>query len=205
VTSLLRVVLNFLTHRIYKIRLIGGENIPSRGPALLIANHLSLVDGFLIGAAVKRPVRFLVWRPYYEDKRFHWLMKRMQAIPITENDSSRGIMRSLLAARQALEQGELVCLFAEGQISRSGNLQAFKRGFEVMIKGTAVPVIPVNLDRVWGSIFSFEHGKALFKWPRTLPYPITVTFGRPLKAPVSPAVVRQAVLDLGVDAFKIRL
>jgi acyl-[acyl-carrier-protein]-phospholipid O-acyltransferase / long-chain-fatty-acid--[acyl-carrier-protein] ligase len=205
VTTLLRVVLHFLTHRIYEIRLIGGENIPAQGPALLIANHLSLVDGFLVGAVVKRPVRFLVWRPYYEDKRFHWLMKRMNAIPVSETDASRGIMRSLLVARQALEQGDLVCLFAEGQISRTGNLLAFKRGFEVMIKGTDVPVVPVNLDRVWGSIFSFEHGKALFKWPRRIPYPVTLTFGRPLKPPVAPAVVRQAVLDLGVDAFKIRL
>src|SRR5205807_4921240 len=115
------------------------------------------------------------------------------------------ILRSLLVARKALEAGELVCIFAEGEISRTGNLLEFKRGFEVIVKGLNVPVIPVLLDRVWGSIFSFEHGKVLWKKPRRIPYPVTVTFGPPLNPPIEAAVVRQAVMELGAEAFKHRL
>src|SRR5207237_8104214 len=112
-------------------------------------------------------------------------LRTMKAVPISENDPPKEILRSLMMARQALEAGDLVCLFAEGQISRTGNLLEFKRGFEVIVKGMDVPVIPVNLDRVWGSIFSFEHGKVIFKMPRQIPYPVTVAFGKPLKPPVT--------------------
>ncbi|HVO32917.1 MAG TPA: MFS transporter, partial [Elusimicrobiota bacterium] len=200
-----RFVLYVLVNSLYRIRILGDRNVPVKGPALLVSNHLSMVDGLLVGAAVTRPVRFLIWRPYYEDKRLHWLMKAMKAIPISEKDPPRAILQSLLRARQALLEGELVCIFAEGQISRTGNLLEFKKGFEVIIKGLAVPVIPVNLDRVWGSIFSFEHGSVLFKRPRQIPYPVTVTFGEPVRPPITPSSVRQAVLDLGADAFRYRL
>jgi len=200
-----RFVLYGLTHLIYRIRIVGGENVPSKGPALLVSNHLSLADGFLVGASVPRLVNFLIWRPYYEKKPWHYLFRTMKAIPISDSDSGKEILRSLMAARRALQEGRLVCLFAEGQISRTGNLLEFKRGFEVIVKDLDVPVIPVHLDRVWGSIFSFEHGKVIFKRPRQIPYPVTVTFGQPVPAPVRAAQVRQAVMDLGADAFALRL
>jgi acyl-[acyl-carrier-protein]-phospholipid O-acyltransferase/long-chain-fatty-acid--[acyl-carrier-protein] ligase len=201
----LRVLLYIVTRTFYRMRVVGGENVPLRGPALLVSNHLSLADGFIVGSAVPRLVRFLLWRPYYEAKAWHWMMRTMKAIPISEKDSPRAILSSLLAARKAIQDGDIVCLFAEGQISRTGNLLEFKRGFEIIVKDLDVPVIPVHLDRIWGSIFSFEHGKVIFKWPRRIPYPVTVTFGKPVGLPVSPERVRQAVLDLGADAFNFRL
>src|SRR5690348_14245656 len=106
-----RFVLMTFTRLFYRIRRVGVDYVPASGPALLVSNHLSLVDGFLVGSSVKRPVRFLIWRPYYEDKRFHWLLKRMQAIPISDKDSPKEILRSLMVARRALEAGEVVCLF----------------------------------------------------------------------------------------------
>jgi len=200
-----RFILYGLTSLFYRIRIIGSDYVPARGPALLVSNHLSLADGFLIGAAVTRPVRFLVWKPYYEDPRFHWLMKAMKAIPISDSDAPHDIVRSLAAAREALQAGDLVCIFAEGEISRTGNLLEFKKGFEHIIKDLDAPVIPVNLDRVWGSIFSFEHGHVIFKWPRRIPYPVTVTFGEPTRGAVSATAVRQAVMDLGSETFGHRL
>ena len=176
-----------------------------RGLALLVSNHLSLADGFIVGSAVPRLVRFLMWRPYYEAKIWHGMMRTMKVIPISEKDSPRAILSSLLTARKAVQDGDIVCLFAEGQISRTGNLLEFKRGFDIIIKDLDVPVIPVHLDRIWGSIFSFEHGKVIFKWPRRVPYPVTVTFSKPVQAPATPENVRQAVLDLGADAFNYRL
>jgi acyl-[acyl-carrier-protein]-phospholipid O-acyltransferase / long-chain-fatty-acid--[acyl-carrier-protein] ligase len=200
-----RLVLYTLTNILYRIKVVGGERVPSKGPALLIANHLSLADGFLVGGAVPRLIRFLMWRPYYEMKPWHSLLRTMKAIPISEKDPPKEILRSLMKARQALEEGHLVCIFAEGQVSRTGNLLEFKKGFEIIVKGLDVSVIPVHLDRVWGSIFSFEHGKAIFKKPRQIPYPVTITFGEPLKVPISSPQARQAILDLGVQAFAGRL
>jgi len=201
----LRVLLYITTRLFYRVRVVGGDNIPLRGPALLVANHLSLADGFIVGTSVPRLVRFLMWRPYYEAKAWNWMMRIMKVIPISEKDSPRQILNSLLVARKAVQDGDLVCLFAEGQISRTGNLLEFKRGFEIIVKDLNVPVIPVHLDRIWGSIFSFEHGKVIFKWPRRIPYPVTVTFGKPVALPVTPERVRQAVLDLGAEAFNFRL
>jgi len=200
-----RFILYTLTNLLYRIRIVGADHVPVHGPALLISNHLSLADGFLVGGSLSRLVRFLMWRPYYEARPWHWFLKTVKAIPISENDPPKEILRSLLVARKALEEGHLVCIFAEGQISRTGNLLEFKKGFEVIVKGLDVPVIPVHLDRVWGSIFSFEHGKVIFKWPRKIPYPVTVTFGAPVTPPISASSVRQAVLDLGTDAFSHRL
>src|SRR5262249_31704922 len=100
-----------------------------------------------------------------------------------------------------LEEGHLTCIFAEGQISRLGGATlGFKRGLEVILKDLDVPVIPVHLEGVWGSIFSFEGGKFIWKWPKRIPYPITVTFGKPMRNP-TPAEVRQVVMDMGADAF----
>jgi len=205
VDSLLRGLVRGSVRMVYHLTTPGLAHVPEKGAALLVANHLSLADGFLVAAAVKRPIRFLIWRPYYEARPWHWFLKRMQAIPVSEKDSPKEILRSLTEARRALENGELVCLFAEGAISRTGNLLAFKRGFEVMIKGLDVPVIPVNLDRIWGSIFSFEHGRVLFKKPRRIPYPVTVSFGQPMRESIDAEHVRQAVMDLGTEAFRLRL
>ncbi|PIR15572.1 MAG: hypothetical protein COV48_13615 [Elusimicrobia bacterium CG11_big_fil_rev_8_21_14_0_20_64_6] len=101
--------------------------------------------------------------------------------------------------------GEAVCIFAEGEISRHGQMQRFKRGFESMVHGVEVPIVPVHLDQVWGSVFSFSEGKILFKWPRRLPYRVTVSFGKPLPASASAFEVRQAILALGAEAFVHRL
>jgi acyl-[acyl-carrier-protein]-phospholipid O-acyltransferase/long-chain-fatty-acid--[acyl-carrier-protein] ligase len=123
----------------------------------LICNHVSFIDGFLVGACVPRFLRFLVHRRYYEQTGLRWFLRLMRAIPIAGgNRTATGA--ALAQARQALRQGHVVCIFAEGAISRTGNLLPFKRGFERLLDGVDVPIIPVHLDRVWGSIFSFKDG-----------------------------------------------
>ena len=94
----------------------------------------------------------------------------------------------------------MVCIFAEGAISRTGNLLPFRRGLEKIVDGLGVPVIPVHLDRLWGSIFSFERGRFLWKWPKHLPYPVTVSFGAPMPSSAEAHAVRQAILELGSEA-----
>ena len=198
-----RFTLWLLAHSIYRITIVGRPNIPARGPALLICNHVSMIDGALVGACVQRFVRFLVYGPYFNKPVINWFMRRLYAIPITPGTRT-GITQAIERARAELAAGHVVCIFVEGAVSRTGNLLPFKRGFERMVEGLDVPVIPVYLDRVWGSIFSFKRGKFFWKLPERLPYPVTVAFGAPLPSPVSTSDARQAILDLGVVAMRER-
>ncbi|HVN04703.1 MAG TPA: acyl-[ACP]--phospholipid O-acyltransferase [Bryobacteraceae bacterium] len=197
---LIRFVLWFLTHTIFRIRIVGHENVPFRGPALLVANHMSHVDGFLVGACVQRFIRFMVWKPYYELKAFNWFLRKMNAIPV---GGGRAAVQAVRAARRELAAGHVVCIFAEGAVSRTGNILPFKRGLETIMDGAEsgpVPIIPVHLDRLWGSIFSFERGRFFWKWPKRVPYPVTVSFGAPMPANSSAQAVRQAIQELGAEA-----
>jgi acyl-[acyl-carrier-protein]-phospholipid O-acyltransferase / long-chain-fatty-acid--[acyl-carrier-protein] ligase len=201
---LVRFLLWFATHTIFKIRIVGTENVPRRGPALLVANHMSHVDGMLIGACLQRFVRFMVWKPYYDLKTFHWFFKLTKAIPVGTS-GPRDMVRSIQDARAELKAGHVVCIFAEGAISRTGNLLPFKRGLEKIVDGLDVPVVPVHLDRLWGSIFSFEGGRFFWKWPKRIPYPVTVSFGDPMPAAEANAhSVRQAIAELGSEAVSHR-
>jgi acyl-[acyl-carrier-protein]-phospholipid O-acyltransferase/long-chain-fatty-acid--[acyl-carrier-protein] ligase len=194
-----RFTLWVLTHTLYRIRIVGAENLPARGPALLISNHVSFVDALLIGASLQRFIRFMLDRDYYQIPWLNWLFRLMKGIPVSAA-SPRGIIESLRVARSELEQGHVVCIFAEGAISRTGRLLPFKRGFERVVEGLDVPIVPVHLDQVWGSIFSFKDGRFFWKWPQRIPYPVTVSFGAPLPASTDAQTVRQAVLELESDA-----
>ncbi|MGE5326425.1 MAG: acyl-[ACP]--phospholipid O-acyltransferase [Deltaproteobacteria bacterium] len=200
----IRLCLWLLAHTFYRIQVRGAENLPRRGPALLVCNHISFVDPFLIGGCTQRFIRFLMYRRFYETHGIKWLAKLMGAIPISETDKPRDMVASLHNAQEQLKQGELVCIFAEGSITRTGNLLRFRRGFERITRGLDVPIIPIHLDRVWGSIFSFERGRFFFKWPRQIPFPVTVTIGEPLPANTDAFNARQAVMKLGAEAFAHR-
>ena len=200
---LIRFSLWILTHTIYRIRIVGQEHVPFRGPALLVCNHISHVDGLLIAACVQRFIRFMVYQPYYEIRWLRWLFRLMKAIPVSGRNR-REIVESLEQARAELRQGHVVCIFAEGMISRTGNLLPFKRGFEKIVEGLDIPVIPVHLDRLWGSIFSFKDGSFFWKWPQRIPYPVTVTFGAPMLSTASAEDARQVIMELGTDAVQYR-
>ena len=202
---LLRLLLYPIANLLYRIRVEGRERLPLEGGALLVSNHVSFIDAFLIAAASPRLVRFLMFRRYYDLPILHYFFKAMGCVPISEADSPKTLLRSFDAAKYALRAGELVCIFAEGEITRHGQLLRFKKGFERIVDGLQVPVVPVHLDRVWGSIFSFEGGRVLLKGPRRVPYPVTVSFGKPLGADSKAFEVRQAILELGSDAFRHRL
>ena len=197
----LRAVLWILTRLIYRIKVMGRENIPVRGGALFVANHMSFIDIALISAAASRPIRFLIFQDIYEHPVVRPFAALMQAIPISPDLRPRDKIRSLQLASQAIRNGELVCVFAEGQISRNGQMLPFRRGVERIMKNVDAPIIPVNLHGVWGSIFSFERGRFLWKLPRHVPYPVTVSFGKLMPATMPVAQVRRAVQELGSEAF----
>jgi acyl-[acyl-carrier-protein]-phospholipid O-acyltransferase / long-chain-fatty-acid--[acyl-carrier-protein] ligase len=191
---------SLLTRWIYRIRVEGRENLPAGG-ALLVSNHLSLVDAFIIGAASGRYVRFLMNERTYRMRFLGTFARCVGVIPISSEQRPRDLVRSLRTAADAIRQGDLVCIFAEGQVSRIGQMLPFRRGFERIMDGLEAPIIPVCLDGLWGSLFSFTQRRFYWKWPRRFPYPVTVGFGSPLPPNTTPAEVRQVVQELACDAW----
>ncbi|MGD0903512.1 MAG: MFS transporter, partial [Terracidiphilus sp.] len=199
-----RLLLFFLTLTVYRVKVLGRDNFPDKTGALLVCNHMSFVDALLLIASTDRPIRFLMYKGIYDNKFVKPFAKAMKAIPISSEQRPRDMIRSLRTASDALRQDDVVCIFAEGQITRTGQLLPFRRGLERIMKGVETPIIPVNLDGVWGSIFSFERGRFLWKMPRRIPYPVTVSFGQPMPPASTAIAVRRAVQELQAGAFQQR-
>ena len=202
--SLLRFVLWLLTRSLYRIRVIGRDNIPAKGGALFVCNHLSQVDALLLLSSTDRPIRFLMYKDIYELPWIKPLARILRVIPISSEQRPRDLLQSLRTASDAIKNGEVVCIFAEGQITRIGQMLPFRRGFERIMKDVDAPIIPVALDGVWGSIFSFEKGRFLWKLPREIPYPVTVNLGKAMPHTATPFAVRQVVQELLAEAWQYR-
>lgn len=197
----LRLLLFFLTHTLYRIRVIGRDYVPEKGGALFVANHMSFVDVLLLMASTDRPIRFLMFQGIYDRAMVKPFARMMRAIPVSSELRPRDMIRSLRTASEAIREGEIVCIFAEGQITRIGQMLPFRRGMERIIKGLDAPIVPVSLHGVWGSIFSYERGRFLWKVPRKIPYPVTVSFGAWLPPTTPVAAVRTAVQELQSEAW----
>jgi acyl-[acyl-carrier-protein]-phospholipid O-acyltransferase / long-chain-fatty-acid--[acyl-carrier-protein] ligase len=202
--ALLRFVLWFLTRTVYRIRVIGRENIPAKGGALFVCNHLSLADAMLLLASTDRHVRFMMYKAHYELPWIKPFARILGVIPISSEQRPREMLNSLQTASDAIKNGEVVCIFAEGQITRIGQMMPFRRGFERIMKDVEAPIIPIALDGVWGSIFSFDRGRFIWKWPRRFPHPITVNYGKPMPHTATPFEVRQVVQELQAEAWAHR-
>ncbi|MBN1456758.1 MAG: MFS transporter [Sedimentisphaerales bacterium] len=190
-----------LTRSIYKIKIFGDENVPFEKGALIVSNHVSWVDALLIGSTLQRRVRFVMERRFYNNKWVHGLCRLMQVVPISMDDPPKQIIKSLRQTQAALDEGYLVCIFAEGAITRNGLLRGFKAGFERIMKGTDYPIIPAYIGGAWGSIFSYYSGKLMSTLPRQLPYPISIHYGEQMDSASTTSQVRQKVLELSCDYF----
>ena len=202
--ALVRLLLWMATRTIYRVRVEGRQNIPAKGGALFVCNHLSFVDGLLLVASTDRFVRFIIFKDIYDLPLIKPLAKLGDAIPISSQLRPRELIKALRTASDAIQRGQIVCIFAEGQITRIGQMLPFRRGMERIMKNVDAPIIPVHLDGVWGSIFSFERGRFVWKLPRKIPYPVTVSFGKPLPPDTPPYEVRRAVQELHTQAYALR-
>ena len=202
--ALLRFVLWCATNTIYKIRIVGRDHIPAKGGALFVCNHLSFADALLLIASTDRPIRFLMFKGIYEQRWIKPFAKILRAIPVSSEQRPRELLHALQAATDAIRNGEVVCIFAEGQITRIGQLLPFQRGFERIMKNVDAPIIPISLDGVIGSPTSFEHGRMVRRFPERIPHPVTVSFGAPLPPTATHVEVREAVQTLIADAWQFR-
>jgi 1-acyl-sn-glycerol-3-phosphate acyltransferase len=152
---LMRLVVWFLISTIYRVRPRGMENIPHDGPALLACNHVSFVDPLILGGYIRRPVRFIMYYKIFNVPVLKWIFKAAKAIPVAGRKEDPVMFEQAFASvREALADGDLVCIFPEGGLTPDGTLQEFKAGVERIVKETPVPVVPMALNNLWGSMFS---------------------------------------------------
>ncbi len=198
-----RILASIILHTFYRVRIVGAENLPRQGPALLVGNHLSYLDGIFMLYVSPRPVRMIVWEGNFRRPVLRHLTNKWRAILVSAGPKS--IVRALREANEGLKNGDLVGMFPEGSISRTGLLQRFRPGMLRVLEGTDAPVIPFYFDGVWGSIFSHSGGKFLWKWPKRIPYPITIYIGKPIRQVKSTYQVRLAVQEIEAEAARRRI
>ena len=184
----------------YRVSAIGREHVPAGG-VLLLPNHITWVDAIVLQLAFRRPIRFILDEAIYRNRFLHPFLRALGCIPISQR-KAKDAMRE---AAECIRAGEIVCLFPEGELSRRGSLLRLRRGYEIIARHAEAPVVPVWLDRLWGSIFSFKGGRYFTKLPHEIPYRVTVAFGRPLPPDGADiATVREELLKLGEICYSQR-
>lgn len=203
--QLLREIITWAGTRLgglrYQVDGLYGERLPDSGGVLLVANHVSYVDTIVLALASPRPIQFLSYEGFFRYPLLGTLLKAYGAIPVSTDRSKEAIR--LAAAR--VESGEVVCIFPEGQLTRTGNLMELKRGYELIARQAKCPIVPVFLDGLWGSIFSFAQGRYFWKWPKGWRRRVRVIFGDPMEpTEATPERLRQVFSELGQEAFALR-
>ena len=199
---IMRLLVWLLVHTLYRVDKHGLEKIPREGPALLVCNHVSYVDALVLAGCIRRPLRFVMYYRIFELPVLSFVFKTARAIPIAAAHEDRAMMeRAFDEISAALSAGELVCIFPEGKITASGELNEFKSGVNRILERDQVPVVPLALRGLWGSFFSRAHGNAMTRlFPRGMFSRIELVAGGVIeKRAPSPAELRQKVLALRGD------
>ncbi len=203
----LRLILEALIRLGYRVRIEGVENFPRHGPVMLVANHVSYLDGFLLGVLLPRRVRFIVFADYFTGWWVRWFAWLAEVIPIYPG--KRSIITSLRTAQEALLEGRVVGVFPEGTLSPDGQIHEFQPGFLRVIRGTAAPVVPVYIDGMWGSVFTRSGGRIVWKVLRRLARlrrrRVLVRIGPPLSQPQDAEQVRQVIIGLAAGRYQPEL
>jgi 1-acyl-sn-glycerol-3-phosphate acyltransferase len=161
---LLRFMAWILVHTFYRIRLVNAERIPAHGAAVLVCNHVSFVDAVVIMAESPRPIRFVMDHRIFRTPLVGWMFRHVKAIPIAPAHEDAAMLENAYrACAQALDEGDLVCIFPEGKLTRTGEINPFKHGISQILRRHPAPVVPMALRGLWGSVFS-RHEDA--QWPR---------------------------------------
>jgi 1-acyl-sn-glycerol-3-phosphate acyltransferase len=197
---LMRFICWILIHSVYRLDKRGLDNIPEKGPAVLVCNHVSFVDPLVILAASPRPIRFVMDHRIFRTPIVSFVFRTGKAIPIAPAKEDEKLLEAAYdAVAEALEQGELVAIFPEGRITDTGDLYPFRTGIRRIIERTPVPVIPLALKGLWGSFFSRRDGPAMTKPHRLVPFK---RIGLEASAPWTPAAVTPEGLQVEVQRMR---
>jgi 1-acyl-sn-glycerol-3-phosphate acyltransferase len=184
----------------YHVRASGRHHIPARGAALIVANHVSYVDALVLSAASPRPIRFVMDRGIFRIPVLSWLFRQVKVIPIAPAKVDPAMMeRAFDLVSEQLREGELVCIFPEGGLTRDGEIARFRPGVSRILERDPVPVVPIALQGLWGSLFS--HQKGTFRTRRGLFFRVGLVVGEPVPASqATPETLQRIVQGLRGDA-----
>ena len=195
----MRFLVWLLGHSLYRVKHQGLENIPEKGAAILVCNHVSYVDALLLAGAVHRPIRFVMHKSIFDIPVLNYIFRAGRAIPIcSRKDNPEVYERAFESIKKGLDRGELFCIFPEGKLTLDGNINEFKPGIEKIVETSAVPVVPIALRGLWGSFFSHQGFGTFLTWPKKLWAKIDVVVG----ARVEPQQVSAQLLYEKVSALR---
>jgi acyl-[acyl-carrier-protein]-phospholipid O-acyltransferase / long-chain-fatty-acid--[acyl-carrier-protein] ligase len=200
---LVRVIFGGLIKVIYRVRVYGRENVPQGRGAILVSNHISWIDGLLLGYLTPRRVVMVADRANLKHPVVRRLTGDGGVIGFSPNDR-RSVLQTVRFIRQLLQDGRVIHVFAEGGISRTNQILGFNSGFLTMQKGTGVPVVPMACYGLWGSLLTFSEGRFFRKWPRFRRLAISVEFGEPIYDPPDVQCIREAIQQLTSRAARRR-
>ena len=181
---LMRFLAWLLIHTIHRVHTVDVDRIPDEGPAVLVCNHVSYVDAIVIGAASPRPIRFVMDHRIFKMPLLGWIFRTAKAIPIAPAKEDPWLMeKAYVDIAQALHEGDLVCIFPEGKLTSTGEMNEFRGGVAKIVERSKVPVIPMALRGLWGSLFTRDPGN-LFE--RTFARGVRSRLALAVGAPVSP-------------------
>jgi 1-acyl-sn-glycerol-3-phosphate acyltransferase len=189
----------WLVKTVYRVERRGcWDKVPAEGGAVLVSNHVSYVDAAIIAACSARPIRFVMDHRIFASRMWGWLFRRLRAIPIAPAKED-GVLkeRAFAEVAAALAEGDLVCIFPEGRLSPTGEVLSFQHGIERIVRETPVPVVPVALHGLWGSVFSRAKQSAGSSWAEHIRRRVRVVCG----APVAPHAVSCSLLEQRVRAL----
>lgn len=195
----------FFARFLYRLKVVGEDHIPHDGPAVLVCNHVSFVDWLVIAGCVRRPVRFVMHYYYASAPGIGFALRGAKVIPIAGSKEDPKLLdEAFKRMAQALGEGEIVCIFPEGTITRNGELSPYRQGIERIIKETPVPVIPMVLKGLWGSFFSRKHGGRAVSNPKVIRHTwmsqVTLEIGKPLPPQEVTAVRLQEIAQAMLTA-----
>ncbi len=199
----LRFFVRCLVCTIWRFRTRDEDHVPQHGPLVIVANHLSWLDGFLLPLAAPRQVRMVVYGPNIKGKFLNMLADQWRFILFDPKPKSIG--RALKSIQGGLAEGDCIGIFCEGGISRTGHILGFKRGLEWLLERVEAPILPASIDGMWGSLLSYSEGRYFSKWPRGLRRTITLSFGTPLPVGTSTDIARLALQELTATVVRNRM
>ncbi|QEG20866.1 MFS transporter [Mariniblastus fucicola] len=195
----MRLIWVFMLKCIYRVKITGMENLPQNSGGALVANHSNWLDGVIFLTFIPQPFRVIAWAGNFNNS----IMKKWAEFcrVILIGGGPKSIRKAFKDSRAAVDNGELLGIFAEGGISPSCQVRTLKPGLLKILQDRKVPIIPVYIDEVWGSIFSYADGKAIWKWPRSIRRPISITIGKPVEPhPESMLSVQTSLQRLSAEA-----
>lgn len=193
----MRFLIWLLTHTLYRVKHTDLRNVPDQGPCLLVCNHVSYVDALIIAGACRRPVRFVMFKPIYDLPVLNFIFRTGKTIPIHSKSIDPATYdNAFKRISEELRDDEVVCIFPEGKLTQSGEIEEFKKGVELILQKDPVPVVPMALKGLWGSFFSHKDSKALSKMPRRFWSKVELVAGEPISPAEATAERLQSVVTV---------